>query len=190
MLGKWQVESWPSSRQLRKWQVLSQSLPQPKWKAPPLGFFKINIDAVAFEDGRNLCIGVVIRDNMGKVLAASRKVLPASFSTEISEALAMQDGVLLAAEMEASHAIFVSDALSIIQAINNGIHGGELGHIIRNIREVAALFSWCSFKHLKREGNRVAHELARVARNSGASQVWKRSFPSLVEHLLIKDLYL
>ena len=155
-----------------------------------MGFFKINIDAVAFEDGRNLCIGVVIRDNMGEVLAASRKVLPASFSTEISKALAMQDGVLLAAEMEVSHAIFESDALSIIQAINDGIHGGELGHIIMNIREVAALFTWCSFKHLKREGNRVAHELARVARNSGASQVWKRSFPSLVEHLLIKDLYL
>ena len=102
----------------------------------------------------------------------------------------MQDGVLLTAKTEVSHAIFESNALSIIQAINGGIHGDELGHIIRNIREVIALFSWCSFKHLKREGNRVAHELAKVARSSGVSQVWKMSFPSLIEHLLIEDLCL
>ena len=108
---------------------------------------------------------------MGEVIAASNKVLPTSYSAEISEALAMQDGVLLATEMEVSHAIFESDALSIILAINGGIHGGELGHIIRNIREVATLFSWCAFKHLKREGNRVAHELAKVAGISGVSQV-------------------
>ena len=170
--------------------MLSQSIPLPKWKAPPTGFFKINTDVAAFEDGRKSCIGVVIRDNMGVVLAASSKVLSASYSAKISEALAMQDGVLLAREMEVSHAIFESDTLSIFQAINGGIHGGELGHIIKNIREVAALFSWCSFKHLKREGNRVTHELAKVARNSGVSQVWKMSFPSLIEHLLIEDLCL
>ena len=127
---------------------------------------------------------------MGEVLAASNKVLPASYSAEISEALAMQDGVLLVAEMEVSQAIFESDALSIILAINDGIHGGELGHKIRNIREVVALFSWCSFKHLKREGHRVAHELAKVAGNSGVSQVWKMSFPSFLEYLLIEDLCL
>ena len=170
--------------------MLSQSIPLPKWKAPPMGFFKINTDAAAFEDGRKSCIGVVIRDNMGVVLAASSKVLSASYSAEILEALAMQDGVLLAREMEVSHAIFESDTLSIFQAINGGIHGGELGHIIKNIREVAALFSWCSFKHLKREGNRVTHELAKVARNSGVSHVWKMSFPSFFEHLLIEDLCL
>ena len=77
---------------------------------------------------------------MGKVLAASSKVLSASFSAEVSEALAMQEGVLLTAEMDVSHAIFKSDALSIIQAINDGFHGGELGHIIRNIREVYVVF--------------------------------------------------
>ena len=53
--------------------MLSQSIPLPKWKAPPMDFFKINTDVAAFEDGRKSCIGVVIRDNMGVVLAASSK---------------------------------------------------------------------------------------------------------------------
>nr|XP_023912601.1 uncharacterized protein LOC112024185 [Quercus suber] len=170
--------------------ALSQALPLSRWKAPPTGYFKINTDAAAFDDERCSCIGVVIRDCRGVVLPASSKVLPASFPAEIFEALALQEGVLLAAEMEVSHAIFESDSLSIIQAISEKLHGGEFGHIIRNIWEVAASFTWCSFKHLKREGNKVAHELARIARNSGASQVWKWSCPSLVEHLLVEDLYL
>nr|POF20472.1 hypothetical protein CFP56_63889 [Quercus suber] len=170
--------------------ALSQALPLSRWKAPPSGYFKINTDAAAFDDERCSCIGVVIRDCRGVVLAASSKVLSASFPAEISEALAMQEGVLLAAEMEVSHAIFESDSLSIIQAISEKLHGGEFGHIIRNIWEVAASFTWCSFKHLKREGNKVAHELARIAKNSGASQVWKWSCPSLVEHLLVEDLCL
>ena len=68
---------------------------------------------------------MVIHDNMGEVLATSSKVLPASFSIEILEALAMQEGVLLVAEMEVSQAIFKSNALSIIQAINDGVQGGD-----------------------------------------------------------------
>ena len=159
-------------------------------ESSPSGFLKVNTDAVTFEGGRYLCIRVVIRDSMVEILAASSKVLPASFSAKISKALAIQEGMLLAAEMEVSHAIFESNALSTIQTINDGIHGGELGHIIRNIREVSSSFTWCSFQHLKREGNRVAHELARVAGNLGASQVWKRAIPSLVKHLITEDLCL
>ena len=133
--------------------VFPQAPPLSKWKAPPSGFLKVNTDAVTFEDGRYSCIGVVIRDNMVEVLAASSKVLPTSFSAEISEALAIQEGMLLAPEMEVSHAIFEFNALSVIQTINDGIHSGELGHIIQNIREVSSSFIWCSFQHLKREGN-------------------------------------
>ncbi|XP_023878292.2 uncharacterized protein LOC111990734 [Quercus suber] len=170
--------------------ILPQSPSLSKWKSPPTGFYKINTDTTAFDDGGNSCIGVVIRDNKGNVLAASSKVLSVPFSAEASEALALQEGVLLATEMDVSHATFESDALSIIQAINDGFHAGELGHIIQNIREISAAFIWCSFHHLRREGNRVAHELARVARNSGASQVWKRSFPTFVEHLITEDSFL
>ena len=88
-------------------------------KAPPLGFYKVNTDVAASDDERISCIGVVIRGCKGEILAASCKVLPACFTTEISEAIAVLEGVLLAAKMEVSHVIIESDALSIIQAIND-----------------------------------------------------------------------
>ena len=159
-------------------------------KAPPLGFYKVNTDVAASDDERISCIGVVIRGCKGEILAASCKVLPACFTTEISEAIAVLEGVLLAAKMEVSHVIIESDALSIIQAINDQVFGGELDHIVQNIWEVSSVFSWCSFHHLKREGNRVAHELAKVARITDKSQVWERTIPSPIEHIVIEELCL
>lgn len=43
--------------------------------------------------------------------------------------------------MGISSVIFEFDALSIIQAINEGDHGGEFGHIIQSIRDVSSPFS-------------------------------------------------
>ena len=91
------------------------------------------------------------------------------FSVEITEAIALQEGVVLALEMRISYVIFESGALSIIQAINEGNLGGELGLIIQSIRDISSSFSWCSFQHLKRDGNRVAHELTKATRNTGVS---------------------
>ena len=99
--------------------------------------------------------------------------------------MALQDGVLLALELGISHVIVESDALSIIQAINEGVLGSELGHIVQNIKDISSSFSWCSFQHLKRSGNRATHELARAARDSGVTEVWKGVCPSFVEHIIL-----
>lgn len=117
--------------------------------SPPLsGFIKINVDR-ASDDGKPSNIGVIIQDCQDSSITASSKVLPLPFPAEIKEVLALQEGVLLASEMGLSNVIFEFDALSIIQAINEGNVGGEFGHIIQRIRDFSSSFSWCSFQHLK-----------------------------------------
>ena len=68
------------------------------WQALPSSFFKINTNGAAL-DGSPSCIGMAIRDYRGSLFATSSKILPASFSAEITEALALQDGVLLALDL-------------------------------------------------------------------------------------------
>ena len=133
-----------------------------KWRAPPTGFIKINVDGTASDDGRPSSIGVIIRDSQGSSIATSNRVLSSPFPAETIEALA-------------------------IQAVNKGNVGGEFGHIIQNIRDLSSSFSWYLFQHLKRDGNKVAHDLAKAARMSGVSQVWKGVIPSFVEHLILED---
>ena len=111
------------------------------WQAPPSGFFKVDVDGAASDDGRPSSIGVVIRDSRGFLIAASNKILPTPFSAEITEAMALQEGVLLASDMGISHVIVESDALSIIQAISDCDLGGEQGHIIQNIKDISSSFS-------------------------------------------------
>ena len=48
------------------------------------------------DQGRNSNIGVIIRDCFGHVVAAPSKYLPAKFATDQVEALAMDQGILLA----------------------------------------------------------------------------------------------
>ena len=116
-----------------------------KWRAFPMGFIKINVDGAASDDGRPSSIGVIIRDSQGSFIAASSRVLSSPFPTKTIEALALQKGVLLASEMGLSNVILEFDALSIIQAINEGNVGGEFGRNIQNIRDLSSSFYWCLF---------------------------------------------
>ena len=144
--------------------------------APLPGF----VPSATSDDGTNSSIGVIIRDNQSNPIATASKILPSPYTAKITEAIALLHGVLLASEMKISHAIFESDALSIVQALNQGVVGGEIGLILQDIRIFSASFKWCSFQHLKRDGNRVAHELAKAARLSSTSQIWKGVNPNYV----------
>ena len=75
----------------------------------------------------------MVRDSRGFLIAASNKILPASFSVAITESLVLQEGVLLAYELGLSRVLVESDALSVIQAISSCDIGGDLGHIFQNI---------------------------------------------------------
>ncbi|XP_075645195.1 uncharacterized protein LOC142616196 [Castanea sativa] len=144
------------------------------WSAPPPGGFKVNVDgASSLEMGVNSGVGVVIRDESGRVITALYKSLPLQFSANWTELYALEQGILLVQEMELSQVIFKSDALSVIQAINQGIIGSEAGHLVEGILQAKASFSCCFFNHLKIDCNRVAHELAQFAKINHCTQVWK-----------------
>lgn len=174
--------------------ILPTHSPLPsKWSAtPPLppkpGCFKINVDRASVEDGKGSSIGMISRDSHGTTIGAFNKLLPSTFTTEVIEALALHQGVLFVSEMNIPRAIFKSNAVSIIQALNSGNKEGEIGHILEDTRLAKLTFSWCMFQHLKRDGNKVALELAKEARISSHSRVWKGNNPSFVQQFLLNYL--
>lgn len=89
------------------------------WSIPPRSSFKVNVDGATSTEGiGNSGVGVVIRDEEGRVLAALSKMLPSHHHAEWTELFAMEQGVLLAHEMEPSSVIFKIDALSVIQVVS------------------------------------------------------------------------
>ena len=154
-----------------------QSIPM-GWSVPPPGVFMVNVDgACSIDPGGSSGVGVVIRDGSGMVIAALSKLLPSNFPTEWTELFAIEQGLLLAQEMDLPQVMMESDALSATLAINHGNIGGEAGHLVEGILWARALFSCCSFVYLKRDYNMVAHELAQFTKTNHYSHVWKGVTP-------------
>lgn len=78
----------------------------PKWIAPPLDFHKINVDGASLDDGRMSSVGVIIRNSKGDAVAAMSKTLLGQYTSLEIEFIALENGVLLAKELELSQVIF------------------------------------------------------------------------------------
>ena len=66
--------------------------------------------------------------------------------------------------------IIESQALAVVKSIIDKETDGSLGHLHSGIGQVLEFFSRWKIKHVKRECNRVTHELAQLARRNEASQ--------------------
>ena len=121
------------------------------WKGPPPGVFKINVDGATSADGRLSSIGVVIRDRKGNTIAAMCKTLPSQHSSEGTEILAVENGVLLAKELELSQIYIELDALMVVQDIQAGNTNGSLGHLHQGINCILETFNCWKIQQLRRE---------------------------------------
>ena len=70
--------------------------------APPPKFHKINVDGASSDDGRMSSIGVIIRNSKGDADAALSKTLSGQYTSLETEFIALENGVLLAKELELS----------------------------------------------------------------------------------------
>ncbi|XP_075659049.1 uncharacterized protein LOC142628904 [Castanea sativa] len=143
----------------------SWDLSQPRalptsWVPPPTGVHKINVDGASPNVESFSSVGVVIRDCMGQVVAALCKPLQACFPAELTEIMALEQGILLAMELQLPR--------GILQASNS--------------------FESCLYKHVSRKSNTVAHELAQHARRTGTQHLWKGVMPPFVASFIHSDV--
>ena len=99
----------------------------------------------------------------------------------------MEAGILLAHNMKISQVIIESDAVSTVSDISAKLVDGSLGHLYQGILAMLSSFSSLKIKHLEREYNKVAHELAHIARVNEASQVWVGDYPFVLLKLVQAD---
>ncbi|KAL0001183.1 hypothetical protein SO802_014964 [Lithocarpus litseifolius] len=140
------------------------------WVTPPKSYFKINADGAS------------------SIVGSEVSALPLHYPAEWTELFAMEQGVLLAQEMNLSNVIFETDASSVISAVSQGLSGGPMVHLVNGIQLARLSFSCCSFHHVKRDYNRAAHELAQFAKCNHVSNLWKGVIPPFLVHLIQSGL--
>ena len=160
------------------------------WSKPKEGFVKINFDASFHVEQGGGAWGCVMRSDQGDVIAACAGRMDHLTSALQAEATACNRAIEAASEMGINQAIFKSDSLSLVNAINSGERDlSSIGVLIREARSLCyASFDAFEFTFCKRSCNSVAHSLAAFGYRAGVvCSWWKDQAPELVCDLVAGD---
>ena len=128
--------------------------------SPPI--FKINFDGAIFKELSCAGMGVVARDSSGRVIGALAEKVSIPNVVATVKALACRRAMFFAKELCLFDCVFEGDAEVIVKAIQRADSSHlEHGQVLSDVLYIAADFRVCSFSHVKRASNSVAHFLAR-----------------------------
>ena len=160
-----------------------------QWHPPEFPYYKANFDAAVFRQSSSTVIGVIIRDNKGEAIGALSMPTPLSNSVAVLEALACRRALLFAKEISLRQVVFEGDFAMVIQVVTHGNSElVEYGHIIEDIRILAADFDFIQFSHVKRNCNVVADALAKKPKDSLSLAVWLEEVPEDIAPPLLFDI--
>ncbi|KAL0004829.1 hypothetical protein SO802_012390 [Lithocarpus litseifolius] len=179
-------EFWDANNQ---GQHRSMRRPPVRWSPPPAGTYKANFDAAILEELQCVGLGVVFRDHSGQVIAALSQRIGLSRTVELAEALAARRAVEFARELSLFDVILEGDCLRVVQALNaSGGCNTLYGHVVNETKRLGADLRHCSYQHVCREGNKLAHCLARRAVSSADIDVWVEDLLEDLDVVLQSDL--
>jgi hypothetical protein len=80
------------------------------------------------------------------------------------------------------------DSLEVVKSINNsGQNWTRNGPIVSDIKEVLRSFPNCQVGHIKREGNVVAHTLAKLEIQHGFDIIWLDFLPDCIRKVVLSE---
>ena len=134
------------------------------WQPPPSDLYKIDYDAATFEHKGKFGIGVIIRDSHGAAIASLSQLIPYAYQAADMEAIAANRALEFAWEIGINDVILEGDSSLVHLALKRGEHSlSPFGLLVEDIKVSSASFRTLLYSHTKREGNKVAHRLARHA---------------------------
>ncbi|XP_023888977.1 uncharacterized protein LOC112001046 [Quercus suber] len=138
-----------------------------RWLPPVEGMYKVNYDGAYFVDEEKARIGVVVRNDLGQVMGSLAEKIDMPTTVEVLEAMVARRAMLFMEELGLRHTVFEGDSELVVKAlVGHCPDRSSIGHIIKDYKSLRSLFQTCSFSHVRRQGNGVAHALGRRARKS------------------------
>ncbi|KAL2939383.1 LINE-1 retrotransposable element ORF2 protein [Bienertia sinuspersici] len=124
-------------------------------------------------DKKRVGMGAIMRDREGDVMASTCKQILGEYDVEVAEALAARHALQVALEIGLTKIILEVDNLKLCQYLKKDKKEPTgFGKIVQDIKE----------------GNKVAHHLAKLSGNFGELRVWIEEVPELVQCHVLSDL--
>ncbi|KAL0006865.1 hypothetical protein SO802_008367 [Lithocarpus litseifolius] len=164
-------------------------LPRARWKPPPTDLVKINFDGAVFSDVNKSGVGAVARNCNGAVLASMSQQIPQAYKPEEVEALAARFALQFALDIGCTNLILEGDSKNLMTWLSNDSEVLSYGGLLLDdIRRLSSFFSQLHYSHIRREGNNVAHSLARYAAHISDFLVWMENVPPQFSAVIQADL--
>ncbi|XP_075636521.1 uncharacterized protein LOC142608714 [Castanea sativa] len=147
------------------------------------------------EDLRSGCdkalrrIDVVVRNEDELVLGSCIKRLSQAYDAMEIEAMAAAIALFFASELGVREAILERDSMAVIKALKEFEEMlSPTGLLLEDIRMFSQRCDALFYFHTKREGNSIAHSLARYALSIPDFLVWIKDVPTHIQHFVQADL--
>ncbi|KAJ8646880.1 hypothetical protein MRB53_008628 [Persea americana] len=130
----------------------------------------------------DLVWGVIIRDEDGLPIVALSSIGRRVGDAEEVEAYALVWALRFALEVSTRTIIVESDSLQVIKVVQSPEEDfSQIGNIIDEAKAISRMFSSCSFTHVLRDGNRVAHSLPKHAKGYVSEHLWLEEVPPFLK---------
>ncbi|KAK2647504.1 hypothetical protein Ddye_014993 [Dipteronia dyeriana] len=152
------------------------------------GWYKVNTDAAISNDGIKMGFGIIILNSNGVVMASSVQSLNSRFPHQMAEAMAIFKGLQFAVETGLVPCVMESDAQVVINHLNSVVAPlSDVGLIIQDIFSFCEKSLSCFFNFVPRNGNMVAHYLAKLGLSSWIDNFWMEECPPCVILDVMRD---
>lgn len=151
---------------------------QMRWKPPPAGWFKANVDAAVKIDQQRTGLGVVIRNPEGKVVAAAMKTTIFLDKVDYAEAEATQFGLEIAEQAGCIPVIMESDSQEVVSLMScKKSTRTEIFWVVAEVHDRIKRLKHVKVQYTPRNCNSVAHSLAKLALELNDFVCWVDDIP-------------
>lgn len=159
-----------------------------QWTKPKEGRIKINVDA-RISTNNWIGLGMVARNDAGKVVGAGVKRIKGGIKPQIAEALSMSFGLQIALMRGWEYVEAESDCLHLIHSLQHCItERHDEGVVMEDIQWQKNHFKDCYWQHVKRAGNNLAHCIAGEDPGMDSdTRIWLDAFPQFIMSLAEED---
>ncbi|XP_039003792.1 uncharacterized protein LOC120130668 [Hibiscus syriacus] len=150
------------------------------WSPPPENTVKFNFDARNSQAHQSAWLGVIIRNNEGKIMGACRRFSPRITLPFAAEAQAAVHAMVFVLDLGFKEVIIEGDSRSVVSRLSSTDPDfSEIGAFIWDARRRSEAFSTRAFRFTPRNSNRAAHQLAAGDGMGSNDSFWIEEAPSL-----------
>ena len=121
--------------------------------------YKVNYDGACFTETDEAGIGVVVRNELGQVLASLDGKIPMPLTVEALEAMAARKAMIFNEELGLRRVIFEGDLELVVKALLGDYPDQScIGHIVKDCKSIMSFFQTCSFSHVRWQNSLVSIE--------------------------------